>query len=105
MTDAQGLIKAVQNLNDDFVMYKGARFWRDAALKYLQQDCVNGRLEQQQQQSEPIMNGSVSLNNISSKGWFGVPTTTAAVSVSVYLGVAVVGVIVQRLLVGRASWS
>ena len=51
------------------------------------------------------MNGSVSLNNIPGKGWFGLPTTTAAVGVSVFLGVAVVGVIVQRLLVGRASCS
>ena len=34
-TDIDGLIKAVQTLDSDFYVYKGAEFWKDAALEYL----------------------------------------------------------------------
>lgn len=37
VTDAKALVAAIQNLNDDFVLYKGAQFWQDAAVQYLQQ--------------------------------------------------------------------
>jgi len=35
LTDIDGLIKAVETLDPDFYVYKGAEFWKDAALKYL----------------------------------------------------------------------
>ena len=34
--DAKGLIYAIENLDEDFNDYKGADFWKDAAIKYLQ---------------------------------------------------------------------
>lgn len=33
--DIQGLIKAIDTLDPDFYVYKGAEFWKDAALQYL----------------------------------------------------------------------
>lgn len=112
VTDAQGLIKAVENLNEDFVMYKGARFWRDATIRYLQQDCIDGRLAEHENTSpETIMNDEDATlkkeivggeRRIRNKSWFGVPPATAT-TVSVVVGVAVAGVVLQRLLMGRSS--
>jgi len=33
--DVQGLSKAIENLDKEFVIYKGAEFWQEAAIKYL----------------------------------------------------------------------
>ena len=35
--DAVALIKAIETLDEDFYVYKGAEFWKDAAIKYLKQ--------------------------------------------------------------------
>ena len=35
ISDCEGLIKAIETLDGDFVIYKGASFWKDAAVKYL----------------------------------------------------------------------
>eukprot|EP00794_Sanderia_malayensis_P005828 gene5828-6525_t len=37
ISDTKGLIKAIDTLDKDFFVYKGAEFWKDAALKYLRQ--------------------------------------------------------------------
>ncbi len=34
--DCKGLIRAIETLDPDFYVYKGAEFWKDAAVKYLQ---------------------------------------------------------------------
>ena len=34
-SDVDGLVKAIQTLDPDFYVYKGAEFWQEAALKYL----------------------------------------------------------------------
>ena len=34
--DILGLIKAIDTLDPDFFVYKGAEFWKEAALQYLQ---------------------------------------------------------------------
>ena len=38
--DTKGLIKAIENLHPDFYIYKGAEFWKDAALEYLRNDVL-----------------------------------------------------------------
>ncbi len=45
--DSKGLIKAIENLDPDFYVYKGADFWKDASIKYLQLviDEKEGRLK------------------------------------------------------------
>ena len=35
LSDSKGLIKAIENLDPDFYIYKGAEFWKDAAITYL----------------------------------------------------------------------
>lgn len=35
ISDTKGLIKAIETLDPDFYVYKGAEFWKDAAVKYL----------------------------------------------------------------------
>ncbi|XP_057301858.1 uncharacterized protein LOC130636220 [Hydractinia symbiolongicarpus] len=42
--DSEGLIKAIENLNDDFQIYKGAKYWKEAAIKYLK-SIINERKE------------------------------------------------------------
>ena len=108
VADAQALIKAIENLNDDFVMYKGARFWRDAAIKYLQQKCIDGRLGEQDDIDKDMrksgtgddglkrnVNGGGAGGGEDGRSWFVVPT---AFAVSVVLGAALTGVIVQRFI-------
>ena len=34
-SDCEGLIKAIENLDEEFTIYKGANFWKDAAVTYL----------------------------------------------------------------------
>ena len=34
-SDVQGLVKAIQTLDKEFVIYKGSEFWQDAAIEYL----------------------------------------------------------------------
>lgn len=38
--DAEILVKVIENIHPDFITYKGARFWKDAALKYLRRDVL-----------------------------------------------------------------
>ncbi|XP_031553177.1 uncharacterized protein LOC116290318 [Actinia tenebrosa] len=38
--DTETLVKVIENIHPDFVEYKGARFWKDAALKYLRRDVL-----------------------------------------------------------------
>ena len=38
--DAEILVKVIENIHPDFVAYKGAMFWKDAALKYLKRDVL-----------------------------------------------------------------
>lgn len=35
-SDVKGLIKAIDTIDSEFTIYKGAEFWKDASLKYLQ---------------------------------------------------------------------
>ena len=35
LSDTKGLVRAIETLDPDFYVYKGAEFWKDAALKYL----------------------------------------------------------------------
>lgn len=35
LSDSKGLIKAIETLDQDFYVYKGAEFWKDAAITYL----------------------------------------------------------------------
>ena len=35
VSDTRGLINAIETLDPDFYVYKGAEFWKDAAIKYL----------------------------------------------------------------------
>eukprot|EP00111_Clytia_hemisphaerica_P000604 TCONS_00001747-protein len=72
-SDAKGLITAIQNLNDDFVMYKGAMFWKDAAIKYLQY-AIDWRKPK--------------LNKSSGYGWY--------LPVTITLGIALTGYLVHR---------
>lgn len=48
-SDVQGLLKAISTLDREFVIYKGAEFWQDAACKYLQ-----NILTQREQKSQNI---------------------------------------------------
>lgn len=36
VSDVRGLMKAIKTLDPDFYIYKGAEFWKDAAVKYLE---------------------------------------------------------------------
>ena len=36
LSDSKGLIKAIATLDPDFYVYKGAEFWKDAAIQYLE---------------------------------------------------------------------
>ena len=36
VSDCKGLTKAIETLDPDFYVYKGAEFWKEAAIKYLQ---------------------------------------------------------------------
>lgn len=38
--DTEVLVRVIENIHPDFVEYKGARFWKDAALKYLKQNVL-----------------------------------------------------------------
>ena len=57
VTDSEALITAIENLNDDFTDYKGAHFWKDAAVKYLQQDCIDPRVKSK-------LNGDAGVENV-----------------------------------------
>ena len=37
LPDVRALITAIRTLDEDFYVYKGARFWSEAAVKYLQE--------------------------------------------------------------------
>ena len=39
-SDAKGLIRAIENLVPEMYVYKGAEFWKDAALTYLRNDVL-----------------------------------------------------------------
>ena len=43
--DAEGLIKAIENLDQDEKGYKGAAFWAEAAIKYLRNDVLKEKIE------------------------------------------------------------
>lgn len=45
--DAEILVKVIENIHPDFVEYKGAKFWKDAALKYLRQDVLGEKMEKE----------------------------------------------------------
>lgn len=38
--DAEILVKVIENIHPDFIEYKGAKFWKEAALKYLKQNVL-----------------------------------------------------------------
>lgn len=38
--EAESLIKAIENLHPDFVLYKAMPFWKDAAVKYLRENVL-----------------------------------------------------------------
>lgn len=77
VSDSEGLIKAIENLSDDFVMYKGAEFWKDAAIQYLQYI-----IDQRKEKKKPETSTGIS--------WY--------VPVSVAVGLALAGIIVHRLI-------
>ena len=39
-SDAKGLIRAIENLVPEMYVYKGAEFWKDAAVTYLQKNVL-----------------------------------------------------------------
>jgi len=85
VTDAQALMTAIQNLNDDFIMYKGAKFWNDAALKYLQY-IIDQR--QDGNKSERIATSLGTRNS-----WI--------MPASVAIGLALTGVVIHRVFSAR----
>ena len=38
--EAEGLIKAIENIHSDFVPYKAMPYWKDASLKYLRENVL-----------------------------------------------------------------
>ena len=41
--DAEVLVRVIENIHPDFIAYKAARFWKDAALKYLRRNVLEER--------------------------------------------------------------
>lgn len=44
--DSEALLRAIQGLDSDMAAYKGAQFWQDAAIKYLQHDVLGHHQDQ-----------------------------------------------------------
>lgn len=91
VSDSKGLITAIENLSDDFVEYKGAKFWQESALQYLQYiiDQRKGGEE------KPVLSNN-STSSVFNSGWF-LPAVAGTA-----LGVAVTGFIIHRTLVAKS---
>ena len=47
------MIKAIENLDPDFYIYKGAEFWKDAALQYLRTNVLKKKVIDSKKDVQP----------------------------------------------------